>query len=219
MPGVDGAAARQDHVGVVLVEPGESVGSEISRLRAEIERVETATETSLVPSPSWRKCQQSGFAERRELSRQLAALHEHVASARARIQDPWELRAELATLLSFGRTLHSDAQAWRAAREETVRQLERREAAARREWERLAPQRRELARRRDALQFCIDETAERLVQAHGGEARRTPPVFAFGDGITVCSVSVASRLSPFRPWKRWLVTFNESRDGARVRRQ
>jgi hypothetical protein len=204
---------------VVLVDPGETVCSEISRLRAEIGRVEAATETSLVPSPSWRKCQRSGFAERRELCRQLSALRQHVATARSCIQDPWELRAELATLLSFGKTLHGDALTWRAAREEAVRELERRQAAARREWERLAPQRRELARRRDALQLSIDETARRLMQAHGGEARRTPPVFAFAEGITVCSVSVAGPRSPLRPWKRWLVTFNESRDGARVRRQ
>jgi hypothetical protein len=128
------------------------------------------------------------------------------------------LRAELATLLSFAKTLRSDAERWRAAREEAVRELERQDAAARQERERLVTERRELVRRRDALQLSIDETARGLVQAHGGECRNTVPVFAFGERITVCSVSVDSPRRSFRLSKRWLVTLNHSRDGALVRR-
>jgi hypothetical protein len=73
-------------------------------------------------------------------------------------------------------------------------------------------------RRRDSLQFSIVETAERMARQNHGECRRTLPVFRFGDGLTVCSVSVAWPRRRLRLAKFWLVTLNDSRDDVLVRR-
>lgn len=193
---------------------------EIARLRVSIGREAAAVDKTLNDHPStpdddyprW------GWVEHKELSRQLAALHEHVARAPSRSQDQPDLRAEFATLLSFANTLRTDAEAWRAAFEDGLKELERQETAAREERERLAAERETLVRRRDALQFTIDETAECLAQENGGDCRRTLPVFRLGEALTVCSVAVLSPRRWFRFQPHWLVTLNDSRDQVRVRR-
>jgi hypothetical protein len=121
--------------------------------------------------------------------------------------------------------MRTDAEIWRTALEDGLKELERHETAAREERERLAAERERLAaeretllRRRDALQFTIDETAGRIVQENGGECRRTLPVFRLGEALTVCSVTVLSPRKGLRCQKCWLVTVNDSRDHARVRR-
>ena len=73
-----------------------------------------------------------------ELRRQLGALRASVAQAQARSEgDATLLRAELATLLSFAKTLAADSITWRADFAAGLRELERREAAARAQRERL----------------------------------------------------------------------------------
>ena len=196
------------------------VGSEIAWLRASIGRAAAAVDRTLNdhPSASDDDYPRWGGVEHRELSRQLNALHEHVARAPSRSQDQLQLRAEFATLVCFAKTLRTDAEAWRAAFRDGLKELEREEAAAREDRERLAAERECLVRRRDALQFMIDETAGRIAQESGGDCRRTLPVFRLGEALTVCSVAVLSPRRWFRFQQDWLVMLNDSRDQVRVRR-
>jgi chromosome segregation ATPase len=196
------------------------VVSEIARLRVSIDREAVAVDKTLNshPSTSEDDYPRWGWVEHKELSRQLGALHERVVRARSRSQDQLALRAELATLLSFAKTLRTDAETWRAAFEDGLKELERQETVARQERERLAAEREALMRRRDALQFAIDETAGRIAQENGGDCRRTLPVFRLGEALTVCSVTVLSPRKGFRSRKCWRVTLNDSRDWVRVRR-
>ena len=217
---LDACPVRRDDL-TLRVDPQTNVVSEIARWRDSIDREAAAVEktlndhrsTSEDDYPRW------GWAEHKELSRQLAALHECVARARSRSQDQLALRAEFATLLSFAKTLRTDAETWRAAFEGGLRELELQETATRQERERLAAEREALMRRRDALQFTIDEAAERVAQENGGDCRRTIPVFRLGEAVTVCSVSVLSPRKGFRSQKCWLVTLNHSRDQVRVTRR
>jgi hypothetical protein len=203
------------------------VVSEIARLTAAIGRESASTDRMLNDHPSageddyprW------GVAEHRELNRQLVALDQCVARARSRGEDRLLLRAELATLLSFAKTLWADAEAWRQALPEGLREFERQRAAARAESERLAAESRRLAaeraalvQRRDALRWQIDQTARRMAQDSGGECRPTLPVFRFGDDLSVCSVSIKSPRRGFRPGGWSLVTLNETGDEVVVRR-
>ena len=88
-------------------DPQTSTVSEIALLRAAIDRAAAATEITLAGQPpaSAFDDQSSRPAEHEELSRQLAALRERVAVAEGRDEGPLALRAELATLLSFAKTL------------------------------------------------------------------------------------------------------------------
>jgi hypothetical protein len=128
------------------------------------------------------------------------------------------LRAELATLLSFAKTLRGDVETWRTAFEDRLKELERQETAAREERERLTAEGQALMRQRDALQSMIDETARRIAQENGGDCRKTLPVFRLGEALTVCSAAVLSPRKGFRSQKYWLVTLNVPRDQVRVRR-
>jgi chromosome segregation ATPase len=201
------------------VEAQTHVVSEIARLRRSIGREAAAVHKTLNDpssasddeSPRWRW-------QHKELSRQLDALREHVARAPSRSQDHWELRADFATLLSFAKTLRTDAETWRTGFEDELEELARKETAAREEQERLAAERERLLRRREALQSTIHETAGRIAQQNGGDCRNTLPVFRFGKALTVCSVVVLSPRIWFRPDPDWLVTLNDSRDRVRVRR-
>ena len=177
---------------------------EIAGLQASIDDEAAATASML---------RQGTGPERQELRRQLAALHRRVSEALADGMDPLERRAELATLLSFARMLRADAEAWRAAAREQAQELERRKAAAREERQRLAAEAEALRRRRQALQTQLDQTALRMVGRKGDECRRTLPVVALGDGLTVSSMTVSSRRR-----KLWLVTLNSGRDAVLVRR-
>jgi hypothetical protein len=193
---------------------------EIDRLRTAIDREAASTDRLLNDHrsrpdddpPRW------GVGEHRELNRQLAALDESVARARSRGEDHLLLRAELATLLSFGKTLRADAEAWRLALADGLKELERAEVAAREQSARLAAQRVALVRRRDVLQSQIDQTAERIARVRGGECRPTLPVFRLGDDLSVCSVSVKNPRRGFRREKRWLVTLDDAGDGVVARR-
>src|ERR1700760_2319688 len=113
-------------------EPQTSAVSEIAQLRAAIDSAAAATEVTLAEqSPvAEHKDLRARVAERRELSRQLNALRERVNLAEGRNEGPLVLRAELATLLSFARTLEADADRWRAAGEERDRELQRQRIAA-----------------------------------------------------------------------------------------
>jgi chromosome segregation ATPase len=194
--------------------------SEIARLRISIGREAVAVDKALNDHPSRAddRSPRWGAAEHKELSRQLDALRQHVARASSRSQDRLELRAELATLLPFAKTLRVDAQNWRAGLEDGLKELEQKEAAARAERERLAAERERLLRQRDALQSAIHEAAGRVAEKKGGECRNTLPVYSLGQALTVCSVVV---LSP-RRWllskPDWLVTLNDSRSQVRVTR-
>jgi hypothetical protein len=202
------------------VDPQTSVLSAITRLRVSIDGEAAAVDKTLKahPSTSQDGYPRSGCAQHRELRRQLAGLHERVAAARSRSQDQLALRAELATLLSFAKTLRTDAETWRAALEDGLKELERQETETRQERDRVAAEREALIQRRDALQVAIDETAERMAQKNGGDCRRTIPVFGLGEALTVYSTAVLSPRKRFRSQKWWLVTLNDSRDRVRVRR-
>jgi hypothetical protein len=196
------------------------VKSEIARLRTAID-CEAASANRMLnehPSASEVDYPRLGLAEHRELNRQLAALDECVARARSRGEDQLLLRAELATLLSFAKTLRGDAEAWRAALADGLKEVERQQATARAERDRLAAKRVALVRQRDALQSQIDQTAERMARASGGECRRTMPVLRLGADLSVCSVSVTSPRRGLRLGKSWLVTLNDSREEVVVRR-
>ncbi|MEO6857553.1 MAG: hypothetical protein ABI323_03070 [Solirubrobacteraceae bacterium] len=88
------------------------VVSEIARLRASIVPEAAAVDKSLNDHPSARDDDYPpwGRVEHQELSRQLGALHEHMARAPARSQDEADLHAEFATLLPFAKTLRTDAE-------------------------------------------------------------------------------------------------------------
>jgi len=92
------------------------------------------------------------------------------------------------------------------------------QTAALEERDRLAATRETLMRRRDALQFTIDETAGCIAQENGGDCRHTLPVFRLDEALTVCSVAVLSPRRWFRFQSDWLVTLDDSRDQVRVRR-
>jgi hypothetical protein len=191
--------------------------ADIARLSASIERAAAATEMSLTDHPSADRDPDLVVAEYEELRRQLGALRDREAGAVSLIQDPRELRAELATLLFFADTLQADAHAWRASLEARIEQLERQAAAERRERERVAAERERLLRRRDALQLTIDRTAARIGGPGGGDCRKTLPVYTLGEGVTVCSVVVSKYRRGFRLARCWLVTLNESWDDVLIR--
>jgi hypothetical protein len=201
-------------------EPQTSVLSELTRLRASIDHAAAATEITLAgPTPASEDDDpRSPVADQNELWRQLGALRERVALAEYRNEGPRALRAELATLLFFARRLKADADDWRSALEEQIKELGRKKTAARKERESLAEERDELVRRRDALQLTILQTAARVAQQYRGECRRTVPVFTLGEGLTICSVSVSCPRRGFRFAKQWLVTLTGSHD-VRVRRE
>ena len=194
--------------------------SEIARLRAAIDREAKSAERMLNdhPSASEPDYPRWGGEEHRELNRQVSALYERVARASSRGEDRLLLRAELATLLSFAKTLRTDAEAWRLGLAAGIREFEREEAAERAERQRLADERAALVRRRDTLRSQIDQTAERMAEHSGGECRRTLPVFRLDGDLSVCSVSVQSLRGGFRHDKRWLVTLNASADKVVVKR-
>lgn len=193
---------------------------EIARLGVLIGREAAAVDTALNdhPSTSDHDYPRWGWVEHKELSRQLDALHKHVARATARSHDQADLRAEFATLLPFAKILRADAATWRTAFEAGLKEVERRETALRQARERSAAERETLLRRRDALQLTVDETAGRIAQASGGDCRKTLPVIRLGEALTVCSVAVLSPRKWFRSQRHWLVTLNDSRDRVRVRR-
>jgi hypothetical protein len=194
---------------------------DIARLTISIDRAAAATEIALTERlpVSADGDPRSPLVEHKELCRQLAALRDRVARARYGSDEPRALRAELATLEFFAETLQADADTWRGALKQRIRELERQRAAERHERERLAAQRAQLVRRRDALELTIGQTAARMARQDGGECRRTVPVVTLGEGLTVCSVSVSCPRRGFRFAKRWLVTLNGSRDGVLVRRE
>jgi len=162
--------------------------------------------------PSW-------LDEHRELKRQAGALHESVSGATVRSAgDRVLLRADLATLLSFARTLRGDAETWRAAFEDRRKEVALLEAEERRERQRLAAAREALLRERDALQSRMDDAAKRIVRDSGGEYRRTFPGFALAETVSVWSVWVSCPRKGLRSSKRWLVTLNGGRDRVTVRR-
>jgi hypothetical protein len=194
--------------------PQTSVVSEITRLRASIDRAAAAADVLLAghPSASAGDGPRSLLTERKELCRQLGALRDRVAVAESRNESPGALRAELATLLSFAGTLQADADDWRSALEQQIKELERQRTAAHKERESLAEELEELVRRRDTLQLTILHTAARVAQQYRGELRRTVPVFTLGEGLTICSVSVSCPRRGFRFAKQWLVTLTRSHD-------
>lgn len=220
MDGVDAYSVRRKNWQMGF-DPQTELISDIAHLTVLIDRAAAATEMVLTEhmSVSEDDDPRSPLADRKELCRQRAALRERVARARNETQDPAALRAELATLLFFARTLQADAVTWRAALKERVKELERQRSAERQERMRLAAQREEVVRRRDALRFGIAQTAARMAQQHGGECRRTLPVFTLGEGLTVCSVSVSCPRRGLRCAKRWLVTLSDSCDDVLVRRE
>jgi hypothetical protein len=190
-------------------------------LRTAIEHEAAATNASLNERPSMSSAvyPRWGLTEHRELTRQLTALHERVVEAGARSHgDVALLRADLATLLAFAKTLRTDAANWRAAFERGLDEYARQEAAARQERERLAAAREALIQQRDTLQASIDETAIRMAHDSAGECRNTMPIFTLGEAVTVCSSIVISPRRGFRFEKRWLVTLNDRHDQVVVRR-
>jgi len=191
-----------------------NVVSEIAQLEVSIDRAAVATEIALADHHPARADdgQRSSVAEHSELCRQLAELGERVALAKHRNEDPRSLRAELATLLFFARTLQADADKWVSAIEEECEGLERIRIDERRDQAGSAAEREKLARRRDALQSTILQTAARVAQQNRGECRRTVPVFTLGEGLTVCSVSVSCPSRWFRFGAHWLVTLNRSHE-------
>jgi hypothetical protein len=205
----------------VGVYPHTDLFCDIARLTVSIDRAAAATEIALaerLPVPGDGD-PPSPLMEHKELCRQLAALCDRVARAQLGSEGPRALRAELATLAFFAETLQTDADTWRGALKQRIRELERQRAAERQERERLAAQRAQLVRRRDALEFTISHTAALMARQNGGECRRTVPVFTFGEGLTVCSVSVSSPRIGFRFANRWLVTFDGSHDDVLIRRE
>jgi hypothetical protein len=211
--GVDAHSVRRDNR-CMGIDSETNVVSEIAQLEVSIDRAAVATETALADHQPARadNRQPSSLAEHRELSRQLAELGERVALAKRRNEGPRSLRAELATLLFFARTLQADADKWVSAVEEEAEELERITIAAGREQARLAAEREKLVRHRDALQSTILQTAARMAQQNRGECRRTVPVFTLGEGLTVCSVSVSCPRRWFRLGVQWLVTLNRSHE-------
>jgi hypothetical protein len=211
--GVDAHSVRRENR-PLGVDPQANLVSEIAQLKVSIDRAAAATEITLAghQPASADDDPRSPPAEHKELCRQLAALRERVALAENRNEGPHALRAELATLEFFARALQADTDNWRSVLEEQMKELGRKKTAARKERESLAADRAKLARRRDALQFTILQTAARMAQQYRGECRRTIPVFTLGEGLTVCSVSVSCPRRGFRFGKQWLVTLTRSHD-------
>jgi hypothetical protein len=158
------------------------------------------------------------LAEHRELVRQLGVLRDRVSRAQSELNDLRTLRAELATLEFFARTLRTDVENLRASAHEAREEAARQERAALLELERSAAQREEALRRRDALQAEIVQLAEALARGDRRQCRRTVPVLALDEGVTVCSVGVATPKRPFRPRRFWLVTLTGRCDQVLARR-
>jgi hypothetical protein len=194
------------------------LASELLALRASIEHEAAATEANLNPGPFQDDARSEELPGHEELCRQLTALRERVERTLLGIEDPRDVRAELATLFFFAGTLRRDAQAWRAGLAHAVAELERKRAQARREEERLAVERAERRYRRRALQAKIDREADAIARHKQGECRRTLPVITLHPGLTVSSMTVSSARTRFRSLKLWLITLNESRDDILVRR-
>jgi hypothetical protein len=200
-------------------EPETDLASEIDRLTLSIDRAAAVTGKTLRyrPSAPQEDDPGRGAAEYNELCRQLRALRDHVGSARSRNAELRALRSELATLLFFAETLQADAVTWRAAVEERIKAQGPENAAARRDQVNLAVEHEELVRRRDTLRLRIDQTAARIARDSGGECRKTLPVYTLGDGVTICSVTVARPRRRLRLARCWVVTLNDARDGVMVR--
>ena len=171
----------------VRVDAQTDLCGDIARLSVSIDRAAAATERALTArlpvSVDGDPC--SPVVERTELFRQLTALRDRVARAHRAGEEPRALRAELATLVFFAETLQADADLWRGTLEQRIREFERQQAAERQERERLAAQRAQLVRRREALEVTIGQTAVRMARQNGGDCRCTVPVFTLGDGLTV----------------------------------
>jgi len=133
---VDARSERRENRSL-RAEPQTDLVSEITGLTASIDRAAAATKVTLAECPpaSGDDDPRSRLAEYKELSRQLNALRERVALAEGRNEGPMALRAELATLLFFARTLQADADRWRSAGEEREKELQRQ---SRRVWLRSA---------------------------------------------------------------------------------
>jgi hypothetical protein len=179
------------------------IDSEIAELKAELDHAAARTAVVLASRPS---------ADHDELSRQLSSLRERVAVAEARDEGPGALRAELATLLSFARTLQADAEQWRSVLQDSMQEAERQRIAAAVVRDVPSVEHEALERRRDVLQSTIVQTAARMAQQYRGECRRTLPVLTLWDGLTVCSVSVSCPRRGFRFAKQWCVTLTRSQD-------
>jgi hypothetical protein len=210
---VDAHSPRREN-GAVRTDDHSSLVSEIAGLRDTINRAAAATDVMLAGHPPRSAVDdpRSRLAEYGELCRQLAALRGRVTTAEYGNEDPRALRAELATLLFFARTLQADTDCWRSAVNDEIEEPERRRTAARQGQETLAAEHEKLVRHRDILQLTILQTAGRMAQQHRGECRRTVPVFTLGEGLTVCSVSVSCPRRGFRFTKQWLVTLNRAHD-------
>jgi hypothetical protein len=205
---------------VLVVDRGTDVDRDIAQLALAIDREASAAAAALTQRPSGRSGEpvRGGVAEREELYRQLAALRDRAADAESGTVGPRAMRSELATLLSFARTLRADAEGWRAARDAALAELERQRAEARLRRERWVAEHQEVVRLRDALQCSIDEIASDLARVSRGECRRTVPVLDLGGPLTVCSVTVLSPRRCFHSWKLWLVTLDDTCDRVLVRR-
>jgi hypothetical protein len=205
---------------VRVVDADTHLGSDVAQLALAIDREATATGAALSQRPSGRSGERvkGGVAEREELCRQLSALRDCAAGAESEGLDLRALRSELATLLSFAKTLRADAEAWRAAREAELLELERQRSDERLKRERWVAEHQEVVRRRDALQCSIDETASDLARISRGECRRTVPVLDLGGTLTVCSVTVLSPRRCLHSWKLWLVTLDDAFDQVLVKR-
>lgn len=200
------------------IEPGADVAADIAALDASIESDAVAAESALRHAlPAAADDAAPVPPEHQELCRRLSALRQRVARARSELTDPGALRAELATLGFFAQMLRADADRWQATAHQALAELARREAALRREQERLAAESDELLRRRDALQAEIDRTAAEMADGTRGECRRTVPVIQFADAVTVSSITVSTPRRLFRAMRLWLVTLSDDRDTVLIR--
>jgi hypothetical protein len=197
------------------------IGSEIARLKVSIACVAAGTGTTLAGRASTPEDEEpdSPSAEQRELRRQLAALRAGVAAAEGRSEDLFEVRAELATLLCFARTLQADAERWRSRIEQRQTELAQRAADAQRERLRLVAEHEKLVRHRADLESEIARAAARIAPRECGDWRRTVPVITLAEGLTVCSIAVSCPGRGLRSGKRWLVTPNAAHDGVVIRPQ
>ena len=198
----------------LIVDPQATVVDEVAELRGSIDGHEAAIVKALSGPASTPADEDPArrLAEHRELVRQLSSLRERVLRASSQLTDPAELRAELATLLFFAQTLRSDAEMLRARLREALAELERERAAERLRRQRLAAEREAAIRRRDSLRAKVGETAERIAAGDRTECRGTLPVISLGEGVTVCSMAVASPKRRFRARDYWLVTLTEGDD-------
>lgn len=201
------------------MDPGITLDGDVAELDAAIEHHAVAIVAALAaPASASAHGNPAGqLAEHQELARQLDALRGRVARARAQIADPRQLRAELATLLFFASTLRADAENLRARLGEELEQLARQQLAARVERQRLAAERQEKLRRRDALQAKIVRAAEGMAHGDRTECRRTVPVIALDEGVTVCSIGVRTPRRRFHFSQFWLVTLTDARDDVLIR--